>query len=77
MAASKFELASYLSSLASILDQQDKSGTVNRSATLGQEYQRVYDELKDIIQKEQGNETRTSNDKSGRFNKAGAEKSGR
>lgn len=59
----KAQLAAYLASLATILDQMDKSGSVNRSASLGEEYHRVYDELKGIIDKENEDEARPSDDK--------------
>lgn len=63
---SKYELASYLSSLISIMESQDTAGGVMRSNTLGREYTRAYDELKEIIRKEEEDEARHSKTSGGR-----------
>lgn len=55
----KFQLASYLCNLQSIVEGQEDAA-VSRSRTLTDEYERTFTQLKEIIQKEQENETRSS-----------------
>jgi hypothetical protein len=68
----KQELAGYMASLLTLLEHQDKSGVHIRSVQLGREFDRCWEELKDIITKEEKENARTStNDASG--TQAGAE----
>lgn len=55
----KAQLASYLCNLQSIVEGQEDAA-VHRSTTLTDEYKRVFNQLKETIQKEQENETRSS-----------------
>lgn len=54
----KDELASYLVSLHTLLEAQSKGAHSIPSTVLADEYNRCWDQLKDIINKEQENETR-------------------
>lgn len=56
----KQELAAYMASIATILEQSDKSGVHNRSGLLGDEYMRSYDQFKEIVRKEREDEARQS-----------------
>lgn len=48
----KQELASYLSSLISIMESKEDAG-IERGQTLGREYTRAYGQMMDIIRKEE------------------------
>lgn len=52
----KAELASYLVSLHTLLDAQSKGAHSIPSATLAEEYERTWGQLKDAIAKEQNDE---------------------
>jgi hypothetical protein len=58
----KQELAGYMASLTTLLEQQDKSGVHSRSQQLGREFNRCWEELKDIITKEEKENARTGTD---------------
>lgn len=49
----KIEMASYLVSLHTLIEAQTKGSHALASATLGEEYTRVWQGLKDTIKKEQ------------------------
>jgi hypothetical protein len=55
----KFELAEYLVNLNTLLEAQASTG-ITKSSVIAEEYDRVWDELKSTITKEQTDETRTS-----------------
>lgn len=74
--ANKYELVSYLNGISSIMDAVDDGGAQNRPKWLTDEYLRAWQELKDIVKKEQGDETRTSDDEQGRQHQGGADQSG-
>lgn len=52
----KHELASYMTSLLTLLEQQDKAGVHGRSQWLGAEFDRCWAEFKELIGKEQEQE---------------------
>lgn len=54
--ATKYELASYLVSLHTLLEAQSKGHVSVPSTVLGDEYERNWGKLKDIITKENENE---------------------
>lgn len=54
----KQEMASYLSSLISIMDSFDDAGGRLRPTWLAEEYHRVWDQWKELVQKEKDDETR-------------------
>lgn len=54
----KGELASYLVSLHTLLEAQSKGVHSIPSAVLAAEYNRSWDQLKELVNKEQENETR-------------------
>ena len=55
----KYQLASYLVNLNSIVEAQDK-GANPRSQALGREYDKNFTKLKELIQKDEEDETRKS-----------------
>jgi hypothetical protein len=56
----KIETADYLANIICILNSMEDAG-IAKSQTLGREYNRVYTELKKIVQKEEEDEARKSN----------------
>lgn len=56
----KTELAAYLSSLASLMESIDKVGPVLRPQWLGVEYERTWEQFKQIVKKEHEDEARKS-----------------
>lgn len=56
----KFELANYCANLLTIMESRDSAGAIGRGRTLGEEYNRAYDELMGIIKKEHEDEARKS-----------------
>lgn len=54
--ASKYEIASYLVSLHTLLDAQMRSGHAITSPILADEYERQWEELKSLINQEQTDE---------------------
>lgn len=57
--ASKYEIASYLVSLHSLLEAQTKGQASVASSVLWAEYEKHWGMLKDMINKENENEART------------------
>lgn len=53
----KYELASYLTNLISIMESKEDGG-IGRGRTLGWEYNRAYAEMMEIVRKEQEDESR-------------------
>lgn len=54
----KQETVSYLTGLLTLMEAQDTSGVHNRSQALGDEYNKHWDLLKDLIRKDNENEAR-------------------
>lgn len=67
----KAEIASYLTSLLTLIEAQDTSGVHNRSAVLAAEYNKHWDMLKETIQKENDDEARRSDKLKVGIDKAG------
>lgn len=63
--ATKYELAEYLVNLNTLITAQFESARAHPSTTLVKEYERGWDELKDLINQEQTDETRTINEPTG------------
>lgn len=57
--ATKYELAGYLVNLNTLITAQFESARAHPSTTLVKEYERGWDELKNLINQEQTDETRT------------------
>jgi hypothetical protein len=55
----KIEMARYLVDLVSIMESQERAGR-SRGRTLAEEYDKVYNEFRDLLDKEKENEARTS-----------------
>lgn len=68
----KFELAEYLVNLNTLLEAQASTG-ITKSSIIAEEYDRVWDELKSTITKEQTNETRSSDDVNRRIDETGTD----
>lgn len=58
---SKFELASYLVNLHNLLEAQEAAGSVQKSSTLAEEYEKNWSLLKSTITKENSDEARNRN----------------
>lgn len=58
---SKFELASYLVNLHNLLEAQEAAGSVQKSTTLAEEYEKNWSLLKSTITKENSDEARNRN----------------
>lgn len=48
----KFEMVSYMASLLTIMQDRDSAGAVSRGPTLGREYEKIYQEYRDLLDKE-------------------------
>lgn len=55
----KQELVNYLAGLISVMESKEDAG-IARGQTLGREYNRAYEQLLEIIRKEEADEARTS-----------------